>query len=87
VTGGGIVENTNNISPAIPISVTYGSDWAFDSTLKISVCSDYDGTNSIECTVQNLKVKYYFYGSVLSAIDFANQGLFLFLCYSLITPS
>jgi len=71
--GGGITENTNNVFSGI--AVTYGSDWSFDSTLKISVCSDYDGSNSLGCTVQNLKVQYYFYSTLLSVIDFANQGL------------
>jgi len=83
-TGGGIVGNTNNPS-STSITVTYGSDWSFDSTLQISVCSDYDGSSSLGCTVQNLKVQYYFYLSLLSVIDFANQG---FSGYDyLITPS
>ena len=76
MTGGGIVGNIDRISSAAPITVTYDSDWSFDSTLQIAVCSDYDGTHSLGCTVQNLKVKYYYYGAILSVIDFSNQGFF-----------
>jgi len=74
VTGGGVLGNTDKIPGTTPTPVTYGSDWAFDSTLRINVCSDYDGTNSIQCIIQNLKVKYYAYSSILSVMDFANQG-------------
>ncbi len=43
--------------------MNYDSDWTFDSTSLISVCSDYDGSNAIACTVDNLKVAYSYYSS------------------------
>jgi len=53
--------------------LNYGSDWVFDSSLEISICSDTNKDNSIGCIAQNLKVFYYYYGST-STIDFANSG-------------
>jgi len=37
---------------------TYGSDWVFDSSTVISVCSNYDKSPGIGCIVQNLKIMY-----------------------------
>lgn len=75
LTAGAAYDSANIISKSTTMS--YGSDWKFDSTLEMSVCSDYGGTNSIECTVQNLKVKYAGYSSTDSIIDFANTGFVL----------
>ncbi len=61
--------------------VSYDDDWEFDSSLKISVCADYDGTNmfdSLACKAQNLKVAYEVY-SDSSIINYANSGLFFLL--------
>jgi len=45
------------------VSMNYDPDWTFDSTSLISVCSDYDGSNKIACTVDNIKVAYSSYSS------------------------
>lgn len=37
---------------------TYGSDWVFDSSTVISVCSNYDKNPGIGCIIQNLKLMY-----------------------------
>lgn len=58
-------------------TVGYDSSWFFDSTLEMSVCSDYGGANSIECTVQNLKVKYIADPVDYSIIDFTNTGFYM----------
>jgi len=53
VTGGPAF--TSYTSPTPP---NYGSDWVFDSSTIISVCSNYDGSPGIGCIVQNLKLTY-----------------------------
>ncbi len=40
------------------LALTYGSDWVFDSSTIISVCSNYDGSPGVGCIVQNLKLMY-----------------------------
>ncbi len=39
-------------------TLNYGSNWAFDSSTVVSVCSDVDGNYAANCIVQNLKVSY-----------------------------
>ena len=55
--------------------LNYGSDWVFDNSLVISVCSDYNGMDSVGCKAQNLKMFYSIY-EWTSTIDFANEGFF-----------
>ena len=57
--------------------LSYGSDWVFDDSLVISVCSDVNKANSIGCKAQNLRVFYTYFG-VTSSLDFASSG-FVFL--------
>lgn len=74
---GGLMDDGNGV--AVSTSLSYGTDWVFDSSLRISICADDDGTslfNSIECMAENLKVVDYFYPQT-SIIDFSNIGLFL----------
>jgi len=42
--------------PTSPFNFVYGSNWAFDSSTLISVCSDFDGVPTADCIVQNLKI-------------------------------
>ena len=58
----GVLADDGNFDSTIT-TMNYGSDWTFDPTSLISVCSDYDGSNKIACTVDNLKVAYSFYSS------------------------
>jgi len=58
--------------------LNYGSDWEFDSSLVISVCSDLNKANSIACQAQDLKVFYRNY-EVNSMITFANSGSLSFV--------
>lgn len=58
----GVLANDGNTDNAIT-TVSYGSDWNFDSTSLITVCSDYDGSDAIACTAQYLKVAYSYYSS------------------------
>ncbi len=67
--GGGTFDQAINIFPA---SVSYGSDWVFDASTQIEVCSD-AGSNLIGCTVQNLKVVSSFY-SLSGYLDLTNSG-------------
>ena len=74
---GGLMDDGNNVASST--SMSYGSDWVFDSSLRISVCADDDGTNlinPIECMAEKLKVVYSLYPQS-SIIDFMNIGLFL----------
>ncbi len=81
MTIGGVYDNVNKIAKFKTVS--YDPSWMFDSTIEMSVCSDYGGVNSIACTVQNLKVKYDAYPAIFSIIQFANKGLNLtFLNFS-----
>ena len=48
----------NIFEPAHAPTLAYGSDWAFDSTTMLSICSDFDGGLPVNCNVQNLKVVY-----------------------------
>ena len=83
MTVGGVYNNINKIAKFTTVS--YDPSWMFDSTLEMSVCSDYGGVNSIGCTVQNLKIKYASYPSILSTIDFTNSGFNRrFLCYNIL---
>ncbi len=71
---GGLMDDGNNV--ATSTSISYGSTWNFDSSLRISVCADDDGTNlfdRVECLAQNLKVTYSMYPQS-STIDFTNIG-------------
>ena len=56
--------------------LSYGSNWAFDSSLMISVCSDYNKANSIGCKVQNMKVLSVLFERTRS-IYFTNSGFSL----------
>ena len=49
------VLNGYGTSPELKTMV-YGSNWIFDSTTLISVCSDVDGNSRSACFVQNLRV-------------------------------
>jgi len=71
---GGVYDYTNKIAKFLTVS--YHSTWKFDSTTELSVCSDYAGTNSIGCTVQNLKINYAAYSDAYSVISFANTGFY-----------
>lgn len=72
-TGGGLVRDGNGANILTTADgLNYGSDWVFDSSLVVSVCSDYDGTDSIGCKIRNLKVFYSFYGDV-TTIDYGNS--------------
>ncbi len=53
-------------------SISYGANWVFDSTLDISLCSDYNKVKSIACRLQNVKVIYSKVGTYLSIPDLAN---------------
>jgi len=53
-----VTVGTTFISYASPTPPNYGSDWVFDSSTIISVCSNYDGSPRIGCLVQNLKLMY-----------------------------
>lgn len=62
----------NNVASST--SISYGSAWLFDSSLRISVCADDDGANlfdRVECLAQSLKVAYTMYLQS-SIIDFSN---------------
>lgn len=56
-----------------PASVSYGSDWVFDSKTQIDVCSDSGGASPIGCTVQNLKVSYNYFPTS-GYLNLANSG-------------
>jgi len=58
----GVLADDGNFDSTIT-TMNYGSDWTFDSTSLVSVCSDYDGSNKIACTVANLKILYAYYSS------------------------
>jgi len=45
-------------APSALLNLNYDSDWTFDSTTILSICSDFDGSLSVTCSVQNLKVTY-----------------------------
>jgi len=78
---GGLMEDGNNIGTVnVANGLDYGSGWTFDSSLVISVCSDYNKVDSIGCKAQNLKVFYSLYEST-STLDFANSG-FPFISFS-----
>jgi hypothetical protein len=59
----GVLLPVSGSSDQTVTTVSYGSDWTFDSTSLISVCSDYGGSNKIACTVDKLKVLYTYYSS------------------------
>jgi len=42
----------------VTTSVNFGSDWVFDSSTKITVCSNQNGNYPIACNVQNPKFTY-----------------------------
>jgi len=70
---GGLMEDGNNIGTLTAADgLDYGFGWTFDSSLVISVCSDYNKVNSIGCKAQNLKVFYSIY-QYTSSLDFANS--------------
>ncbi len=71
---GGVYDDTNKLGKSLTVS--YDSTWMFDSTIELSVCSDYGGANSIGCTVQNLKVNYAAHPTSQSLITFANTGFY-----------
>ena len=82
LTIGGAYDNTNRVAKFTTVS--YDPSWMFDSTIELSVCSDYGAANSIGYTVQNLKVKYAALPLALSIINFSNTGLNLtFLSYNI----
>ena len=58
----GMLSDDGNFDNTIT-TMNYGSGWTFDSTTLISACSDYDGSNKIACTVDNIKVAYSYYSS------------------------
>jgi len=75
------MEDGNDI--ATSTSLSYGSDWVFDSSLRISICAYDDGTNlvnPIACSAQNLKVQTLMYSSS-SIIDFSNSGFWTSFYY------
>lgn len=51
-------------------SLSYGSDWVFDGSTVITLCSD-QGNDAFECIVQNFKVS--------RKVSLANPALFAFM--------
>jgi len=61
-----------------PYSVDYPEDWTFDETTEITLCSDLDGANSIECNIHNLKLGYSI-DSLKSPVDLIEKGFHSFI--------
>ncbi len=60
-----------------PATVSYGSDWVFDSYTEISICSGSDVASPIGCTVQNLKASYTYF-PLSGYLNLANSGKDIF---------
>lgn len=58
----------------IQTSLSYGSDWIFNPSTAITICSDYDGSDAADCTIENLKVLYR-PSTDFFEMPFSNQGL------------
>ena len=57
-------------------SLDYGSDWIFNPSTVISICSNYDGIGAASCSIENLKVLYRNPTDFLE-MPFSNHGLSL----------
>ena len=53
---GGTVGDTNFAFPFGPF--TQDTNWFFDDSTELTVCSDISGKNPIGCNIQNLQVGY-----------------------------
>ena len=69
-----ILADNNFSTPGLVTSLSYGSDWTFDSSTQITVCSSLNGAMGIGCIVQNLKVLYNI-PSLHGLMPFTNIGL------------
>jgi len=55
----GVMDDSHWITSTNPGDLNFGSDWFFDDSTELAVCSDYNPTfSSAECTVYHLKVAY-----------------------------
>lgn len=46
----------NQVYTPVTTPALYGSDWEFDSTMQIAVCSNEQGSFGVECIAKNLKI-------------------------------
>lgn len=86
MTAGFVIPGYSHTQGNEKTDLSYGTDWTFDSTLKIYVCSSVTNTNSASCTLKNLNFWYtypsnmvkttYFWGisRKLDFIDFHNNS-------------
>jgi len=71
-----LIVSNGFFTPPIVTSLSYDSDWVFDSSTLLSLCADENGGYSIGCITQNVKVAYHIPSSGL--MPFTNYGTFPF---------
>lgn len=71
---GAIIDKGHWAVPTATGALSFDSDWIFDDSTEITVCSDIDLTNPIGCNVYHLKVE----SSANYYSDFVTKGFFLF---------
>ena len=58
---------------SISTPLSYGSDWIFNPSTLISVCSNFDGASPAICDIENFKVLYRLPTQYFE-MPFSNQG-------------
>ena len=62
-------------TPPTVTTLTYDSDWVFDSSTLLSLCAHENGGFSIGCVAQNVKVAYHI-PAYHGMMPFTNNGRF-----------
>jgi len=67
-------------TPSVVTNLSYDSDWVFDSSTMVTVCSSLNGANALGCIVQNLKIAYNV-PTLQGQMIFTNIGIILLIYF------